>query len=53
MRWERGSGLGTHVNPRLFNFNVWQNPLQIKKKKNEGEKKIKPCILGGKKKCDT
>ena len=31
-RWERGSGWGTHVNPWLFHFNVWQNPLQIKKK---------------------
>ena len=26
-----GPGWGTHVNPRLFHFNVWQNPLQIKK----------------------
>ena len=25
-----GSGWGTHVNPWLFHFNVWQNPLQIK-----------------------
>ena len=32
-RWERGLGWGTHVNPWLFHFNVWQNPLQIKKKK--------------------
>ena len=32
-RWERGSGWGTHVNPRTFHFNVWQNSLQIKKKK--------------------
>ena len=32
-RWEGGSGWGTHVNPWLFHFNVWQNPLQIKKKK--------------------
>ena len=34
---------GTHVNPWLFRFNVWQNPLQIKKikiKKNN-RKKIK------------
>ena len=30
-RWEWGSGWGTHVNPWLFHFNVWQNPLQIKK----------------------
>ena len=37
-RWEGGSGWGTHVNPWLFHFNVWQNSLQIKKKK---EKKIK------------
>ena len=33
-RWEGGSGWGTHVNPWLFHFNVWQNPLQIKKKKS-------------------
>ena len=31
-RGERGSGWGTHVNPWLFLFNVWQNPPQIKKK---------------------
>ena len=28
-----GSGWGTHVNPWLFHFNVWQNLPQIKKKK--------------------
>ena len=27
-RWEGGSGWGTHVNPWLFHFNVWKNPLQ-------------------------
>ena len=27
-RWEGGSGWGTHVNPWLFQFNVWQNSLQ-------------------------
>ena len=32
-RWEGGSGWGRHVNPRPFHFNVWQNSLQIKKKK--------------------
>ena len=31
-RWEGGSGWGTHVNPWLFHFNVWQNPLQKKKR---------------------
>ena len=31
-RWEGGSGWGTHVNPWLIHFNVWQNPLQLKKK---------------------
>ena len=31
-RWEGGSGWGTHVNPWLFHFNVWQNSLQIKNK---------------------
>ena len=29
---EGGSGWGTHVNPGLFHFNVWQNPLQKKKR---------------------
>ena len=32
MQWggrrERGSGWGTHVNPRLIHVNVWQKPLQ-------------------------
>ena len=32
-RWEGGSGWGTHVNPWLIHFSVWQNPLQLKKKK--------------------
>ena len=36
-RWEGGSGWGTHVNPWLFHFNVWQNPLQIKIKKKKKE----------------
>ena len=34
-RWEGGSGWGTHVNPWLFHFNVWQNPLQYKKLKKK------------------
>ena len=34
-RWEGGSGWGTHVNPWLFHFNVWQNPRQIKIKKKK------------------
>ena len=38
-RWEGGSGWGTHVNPWLFHFNIWQNPPQIKKKKNIKKKK--------------
>ena len=33
--WKGGSGWGTHVNPWLFHFNVWQNPLQIKIKKKK------------------
>ena len=33
-RWEGGSGWGTHVKPWLFHFNVWQNPLKKKKKKD-------------------
>ena len=40
-RWEGGSGWGTHVNPWLFHFNVWQNSLQIKKKR----KKKKECLV--------
>ena len=34
-RWEGGSGWGSHVNPWLFHFNVWQNSLQIIKKKKD------------------
>ena len=30
-RWEGRSRWGTHVNPWLFHFNIWQNPLQKKK----------------------
>ena len=37
-RWEAGSGWGTHVNPWLFHSSVWQNSLQIKKKKKEGKR---------------
>ena len=48
-RWEGGSGWGTHVNPWLIHFNVWQNPLQyckvislqLKKKKKT---KVEPQI---------
>ena len=52
-RWEGRSGWGTHVNPWLIHFNVWQNPLQyctvislqlIKKKKNFKKKKEKKCL---------
>ena len=28
VRWEGGSGWGTHVNPWLIHDNVWQKPLQ-------------------------
>ena len=41
--WEyakRGSGWGTHVNPWPFHFNVWQNSLQIKKKKWKKKKPV-------------
>ena len=34
-RWEGVSWWGTHVNPWLFHSNVWQNSLQIKKKKKK------------------
>ena len=43
-RWEGGSGWGTHVNPWLFHFNVWQNSLQIKKN-NLKKKSILRLIL--------
>ena len=36
-RWERGSGWGTHVNPWLFHFNVWQNSLKKKRKKENDD----------------
>ena len=38
-RWEGGLGWGTHVNPWLIHFGVWQNPLQKKKRRKEKEKK--------------
>ena len=40
-RWEGGSGWGRHVNSRTFHFSVWQNSLQIKKKKKIPVKKKK------------
>ena len=43
-RWVGGSGWGTHVNPWLFHFNVWQNPPQIKKIKKK--KKNLPACAG-------
>ena len=45
-RWEGGSGWGRHVNPRPFHFNVWQNSLQIKKKKRNAppKKKTNPAF---------
>ena len=43
-RWEGGLGWGTHVNPWLFHFNVWQNPPQIKKKKNNIVVKGRKCF---------
>ena len=33
-----GLGWGRHVNSRTFHFNVWQNSLQIKKKKRKNKK---------------
>ena len=52
-RWEGGSGWGTHVNPWLIHFNVWQKPLQYCKvislqliKINEGKKKDSTCQCG-------
>ena len=47
-RWEGGSGWGTHVNPWLIHFNIWQKPLPCCKvislqliKINEKKKKKK------------
>ena len=39
-RWEGVLGWGTHVNPWLFHFNVWQNPPQIKKEKKNKVKLV-------------
>ena len=53
-RWEWGSDWGTHVTPWLIHFNVWQNPLQKKKKKTNKtlqaitarkKKQNKTCIV--------
>ena len=30
-KWEGGSGWGTHINPWLIHFNVWQKPLRYSK----------------------
>ena len=43
-RWEGGSGWGTHVNPWLFHFSVWQNPIQLKKKLKKKKKKEKKVL---------
>ena len=45
-RWEGGSGWGTHVNPWLIHFNVWQNPLQYCKVISLQLKKKKKSIYG-------
>ena len=42
-RWEGESGWGTHVNPWLIHVNVWQNPLQIKKR--GGEERQRRCHI--------
>ena len=39
-RWERGSGLGTHVHPWLIHVNVWQNQYSTVKQ-NKVKTKIK------------
>ena len=56
-RWEGGSGWGTHVNPWLIHFNVWQNPLQLKKiktnKKNfHGQRSLESYSPWGHKESD-
>ena len=40
MRWEGGSGLGTHVHPWQIHVNVWQNQYSIVK-----QNKVKIKIL--------
>ena len=49
-RWEGGLGWGTHVNPWLIHFSVWENPLQyckvislqpIKKKEKKRKEDVK------------
>ena len=42
-RWERGSGLGTHVHPWLIHVNIWQNQYSIVKQ-NKVKIKIKKEI---------
>ena len=39
-RWERGSGMGTHVHPWWIHVNVWQNQYSIVKQ-NKVKIKIK------------
>ena len=46
-RWEGGSVWGTHVNPWLFHFNVWQNSLQIKKKSEKKKKTSQASLKQG------
>ena len=46
-RWEGGLGWGTHVNPWLFHFNVWQNSLQIKIKEKKSINSLAFSLLYG------
>ena len=46
-RWERGSGLGTHVHPWWIHVNVWQNQYSSVK-----QNKVKIKILNRKRKED-
>ena len=50
-RFETSCSSVRNVNPRPFHFNVWQNSLQIKKKKKERNSKsqiltLEICFLG-------
>ena len=44
-RREGGSGWGTHVDPWLIHVNVWQKPLQLKKKFKKRHDKERPLLL--------
>ena len=48
-----GIGMGSTCKPKAVSFQCMTKSTTNKKKKMKEKKNIKPCILGGKKKCDT